>query len=200
MSTLDNLRKDAKRWLKALRNGDPSARQRLRLAHPSAPADPGLRDIQHALARERGHAHWRALKAAAIERDAAATAATPERSADDSLVSDFLQFACWDHHVHGRGDYAAAEASAMRLLTRHPELATANLYTAIVCGELETAQHIIDGRAAARRREGRTTRMGTAALSLLRATPDRGAARSIARDGGRATRSGRQPQRVLHGR
>ena len=76
MSTLDNLRKDAKRWLKALRNGDPSARQRLRLAHPSAPADPGLRDIHHALARERGHAHWRALKAAAVERDAAATAAT----------------------------------------------------------------------------------------------------------------------------
>jgi ankyrin repeat protein len=144
VSTLDNLRKEAKRWLKALRNGDPSARQRLRLAHPSAPADSGLREIQHALARERGHAHWRALKAAALERDtAAAAAATPERSAHDARVSDFLQFACWDHHVHGRGDYGDAEASAMRLLTRHPELATATLYTAIVCGELETAQQII---------------------------------------------------------
>ena len=143
MSTLDNLRKDAKRWLKALRQGDPAARQRLRLAHPSAPADPGLRDLQHALARERGHAHWRALKAAALERDAAAAAATPEPTHSTSLVSDFLQFACWDHHRHGRGDYADAEASAMRLLTRHPELATATLQTAIVCGELETVQQTI---------------------------------------------------------
>ena len=30
MTTLDNLRKAAKRWLKALRDGDPEARARLR--------------------------------------------------------------------------------------------------------------------------------------------------------------------------
>ena len=64
MSSLDNLRKEAKRWLKALRAGDPDARARLRQAWPDAPAAPGLRDIQHALARERGHESWVALKAA----------------------------------------------------------------------------------------------------------------------------------------
>jgi len=51
VTTLDNLHKSAKRWLKALRTNDPDARKRLALAYPAAPADPVLRDIQHALAR-----------------------------------------------------------------------------------------------------------------------------------------------------
>jgi ankyrin repeat protein len=55
---LDNLRKLAKRWLKALRARDRDAESRLRRAHPSAPAAPGLRDVQHALARERGYESW----------------------------------------------------------------------------------------------------------------------------------------------
>ena len=55
MTTLDNLRKTAKRWLKALRDGDAEARARLVRAYPGAPEQPTLRDVQHALARERGH-------------------------------------------------------------------------------------------------------------------------------------------------
>ena len=42
-TSLENLRKDAKRWLKALRAGDPAARARLKAAWPKPPADPGLR-------------------------------------------------------------------------------------------------------------------------------------------------------------
>ena len=64
MTTLDNLRKAAKRWLKALRDGDADARTRLARAYPTAPEPPTLRDVQHALARERGHASWIALKKA----------------------------------------------------------------------------------------------------------------------------------------
>ena len=64
MSTLDNFKKEAKRWLKALRANDPQARERLRAAYPQAPAKPGLRDVQHALAREHGHASWIALTTA----------------------------------------------------------------------------------------------------------------------------------------
>ena len=63
-TTLDQLRKDAKRWLKALRAGDPGARARLKAAWPIAPPEPRLRDIQHALAREYGQESWIALKAA----------------------------------------------------------------------------------------------------------------------------------------
>jgi hypothetical protein len=51
-SSMETLKKEAKRWLKALRSGDREARSRLQRAYPSAPATPGLRDIQHALALE----------------------------------------------------------------------------------------------------------------------------------------------------
>ena len=64
MSTLNNLRKEAKHWLREVRRKNPGPQKRLRLAYPSAPAEPGLRDIQHALARERGYESWIALKAA----------------------------------------------------------------------------------------------------------------------------------------
>src|ERR1700730_12509693 len=61
VSTLDNLRKAAKRWLKALRDGDPSARARFVRAYPGGPEPPTRRDVQHALAREGGHESWVAL-------------------------------------------------------------------------------------------------------------------------------------------
>jgi hypothetical protein len=61
VTTLDNLRKSAKRWLKSLREGDREAHARLARAYPDAPKRPTLRDVQHALARERGHDSWIAL-------------------------------------------------------------------------------------------------------------------------------------------
>ncbi len=59
---LDSLKKEAKRWLNALRTGDRMARTRLERILPSVPADPTLRDVQHALAREHGFPGWLALK------------------------------------------------------------------------------------------------------------------------------------------
>ncbi len=71
MSNLEHLRKSAKRWLKELRSGDSAARERLLRAHPEAPAEPTLRDVQHALARERGFDGWIALKAVAEKEEPA---------------------------------------------------------------------------------------------------------------------------------
>ena len=51
-TSLDNLKKEAKRWLRALRTGDADARARFDRAYPQAPREPVLRDVQHALARE----------------------------------------------------------------------------------------------------------------------------------------------------
>jgi ankyrin repeat protein len=62
-SHLESLKKEAKRWLKDVRAGEADAVARLRRAYPDAPAEPGLRDVQHALARERGFDGWSALKA-----------------------------------------------------------------------------------------------------------------------------------------
>ncbi len=61
---LDNLKKEAKRWLKALRLNDAEALNRLTTIYPKAPAQPVLRDVQHALALEYGYSNWKALSAA----------------------------------------------------------------------------------------------------------------------------------------
>lgn len=77
-TSLHTLRKEAKRWLKALRANDRDARARFDHAYPAAPSDPVLRDVQHALAREYGHESWGALKQA-IEKPPVEGAAPPAR-------------------------------------------------------------------------------------------------------------------------
>jgi hypothetical protein len=61
-TTLDNLKREAKRWLKALRANVAQARARFVRAFPNAPDAPTLRDVQHALALEHGLPGWTALK------------------------------------------------------------------------------------------------------------------------------------------
>jgi hypothetical protein len=94
-NSVDNLRRDAKRWLRALRAHDQTARAHFDRAFPDGPHDPVLRDVQHALAREYGFASWRGLKEAVEQlggRNAAAatlrTAEEYERLAND-LVAAF---------------------------------------------------------------------------------------------------------------
>ena len=60
-SSLENLKKEAKRWLRALRDGDERAQARLKSAFPRAPAEPTLREVQRALALEHGCQGWIAL-------------------------------------------------------------------------------------------------------------------------------------------
>ena len=62
-SSLENLRREAKRWLKALRAGDTRAIARLRELLPEAGDAATLRDVQHALALEHGFAGWPLLRA-----------------------------------------------------------------------------------------------------------------------------------------
>ena len=153
MNTLDNLRKAAKRWLKALRANDPDARARIDRACPGAPAEPGLRDVQHALARERGHESWKAM----IEARPASTGASLEPTGgatDGERVATFLEFACWDHHVHGKGDHRMHDRAAWRLLGQHREIARDSLYTAVVCGEVEEVHRLLAERPDAARERG----------------------------------------------
>lgn len=70
---LESLKKEAKRWLAALDAHDTAARERLRRATPDAPAQPTLRDVQHALAIECGYRGWAELKAHRLAAGAAAT-------------------------------------------------------------------------------------------------------------------------------
>src|SRR5262249_15673387 len=68
-TSVDNLRKDARRWLRALRAGDPAARARLERVRPDAPLHTVLRDVQHALALEHGQESWIALTRAVTPPD-----------------------------------------------------------------------------------------------------------------------------------
>lgn len=94
--SLESLKKEAKRWLEALRTTPPDADARLRLerAVPNAPPAPTLRDVQHALARELGFSGWAALKSAlelevARDREAGQRAYTHYESAADALLDAY---------------------------------------------------------------------------------------------------------------
>src|SRR5438034_11557598 len=91
-SSLEGLKKEAKRWLKALRAGDAEARRRLDSVDPRAPATPALRDVQHALAREHGMESWTAVRSA-LEDLALARRSHAER------LADFLELACLHYGV-----------------------------------------------------------------------------------------------------
>jgi ankyrin repeat protein len=139
-STLENLKKEAKRWLKALRANGGEARVRLERAHPDAPAEPGLRDVQYALAREHGLAGWSALKRR-----------LEDRAFDDNRLAElaalFLENACADPILaNGPAAHSRRSQSALRILTHHPEIARYSIHTAVVCGDLEEVERLLKER------------------------------------------------------
>jgi len=126
----ERLRKEAKRWLKALRAGDEAARVRLEraLQRPASAPEPGLRAVQHALAREQGCESWAELR----EREELAAWSA---AGSKTLIAELLRSGC----VFSGGplDLPSKWRRAERIRARHPELARANLHTAVLCGELE---------------------------------------------------------------
>jgi len=87
--SLENLRKSARRWLKALRAADADAHARLKRADPNAPSSPALRDVQHALAREHGHQSWIDLRRA-LDGGNGQSAAAPDADQYDSVAKDVV--------------------------------------------------------------------------------------------------------------
>jgi hypothetical protein len=82
-TTLDNLRREARRWLKALREDNPEARERFERAYPKHTGTPVLRDVQHALAREHGFENWKELKLAVQQAARSRTSEAYEQAARD---------------------------------------------------------------------------------------------------------------------
>ena len=87
---LERLRKEAKRWLAALRAGDAAARARLERAVPGAPSAPTLRGVQHALAREHGFDGWTALKRS-VEQAAASAGGARALSLYELMAEALLE-------------------------------------------------------------------------------------------------------------
>lgn len=143
-SSLDTLRRQAKRWLGEIRAGDADAHARFLRVHSPPPSGAGLRDVQHALAREHGFSSWNELKIALADLTAAA------RSLDQQL-EEFLEYAClrygirpgtteWDRLYN---DHPTRPRHAARLLSRNPHLAKASIHAAVVSGDLaEVERHL----------------------------------------------------------
>ncbi|HEY2019393.1 MAG TPA: hypothetical protein VGH38_38055 [Bryobacteraceae bacterium] len=89
-TTLENLKREAKRWLRALRENDAEARERLRRAYPKVSGHPVLRDVQHALACEHGFENWKELKLAVGAAPAAPPGLPHTGEEYQSAAQDFV--------------------------------------------------------------------------------------------------------------
>jgi hypothetical protein len=110
-TTIDTLRKEAKRWLKALREMDADARARLVRAYPEAPVRPALRDVQHALAREYGRESWPALKLAVEESAGGRETRKPDEY--EAMARDFVLAFERDEAALGRLNAACDRAFSL---------------------------------------------------------------------------------------
>ncbi|MGO4209696.1 hypothetical protein AB4043_02560, partial [Terriglobus sp. YAF25] len=86
-TSLDNLRREAKRWLAALRAQDSAALERFTHAHPKQTGTIVLRDVQHALAREFDFAGWSELKLAIQETAKSRTLSMHQQAAVDFVAA-----------------------------------------------------------------------------------------------------------------
>ncbi|MCG8588962.1 MAG: ankyrin repeat domain-containing protein [Proteobacteria bacterium] len=137
-SSLESLRKQAKRWLRELRRGDAAALQRLERVLPRHSTPPVLREVQQALAREQGLASWAELRE---QRELEALAA----SGRHELLQVFLEHACIFTPPR---DFPSKWRRAERIHARHPELATASIHSAVVCGEVGHVRRLLDAEPA----------------------------------------------------
>ncbi|UOK73338.1 ankyrin repeat domain-containing protein [Ancylobacter polymorphus] len=126
-TSVESLRKEAKRWLRALHAPSPAAANRFRAAWPDGPAEPLLRHVQHALAREYGCESWVALRQE-IEQLARAGGSNADR------VKQLLRHG-WD------GDPALAR----HVLDRYPAIARDSIFTAAASGNLAEVRRRLAG-------------------------------------------------------
>jgi ankyrin repeat protein len=118
--------------LKALREGDAEARERLRRVLPDAGVELALREVQHALALEHGLNGWAALKEALADR--ALARRSPSERADDFLA---------------QATDRAGGPLAAHILRKHPDVARFSMHTAVVAGDLAEVERRLAGDASA---------------------------------------------------
>lgn len=138
---LDQLRKQAKELLRAARAAEPTALTRFRILPSLAQAGDdalaharlALHDAQSVIAREHGFPSWNALR----ERVEELTLGF------DDAVREFVEAA-----TDGRS------TRALRLLALHPRIAGASFHTALVLGDVATADSHLSRRPALARESG----------------------------------------------
>ena len=137
-TTLETLRKEAKRRRKSIAAGDPVTLAGFRAVFPNHDGQPSLREVQQMLAREYGFVSWAALKHELEDR----------ARSHEERVRLFLEKSV---HRYGTdpatlkwGDYErdgpARGALAARLLAAHPQIARENMHTAVAAHDLDAVR------------------------------------------------------------
>ena len=195
---LDQLRKQAKDWLRRGRSGDPEALGLLRQLHPRGEelaADPSrlrLADAQLALARAYDFPSWPKLREHL--RMVEPWRRNPHRLGERTDPADeLLRLACLTYGA----DDGVRPARAAALLQENPELAGANIFTAAAdrVGAPPSPVHRRGPRGG--RHRGRAAPVAAPAVPVLQPDPGR-SARTVQPGLCRAAaRRGRRPERRL---
>ncbi len=112
-STLDNLKREAKRWLKVLRENEPEARERFARAYPKHTGTAVLRDVQYALAREHGFEDWKELRLAVQQAARSRTSEAYEQAARDFVDAYKGDAAALDRlNLHYSRSFSSADLKA----------------------------------------------------------------------------------------
>lgn len=143
-SSLDALKKEAKRWLKALRAHDAKALARLQRVLPGADATAGLREIQQALAREHGADSWATLKLHLAD-EALARRTHAER------LAEFLEYAILNYGIPlgtprwepSYPDDPSRREYAARILSKHPEIVRGSIHAAVLSGDVAEVERLL---------------------------------------------------------
>ena len=152
---LDQLRKQAKDWLRRGRSGDPEALDLLRQLHPRGeqlatdPSQLKLADAQLALARAYDFPSWPKLREHV--RRVEPWRRNPHRLGNQTDPADeLLRLACLTYGADDR----TRPARATDMLTEHPELAGATIYTAAATGSVSHLRRFLVADPAAALTEG----------------------------------------------
>jgi len=140
-SSLETLRGEARRWLKALNAEDPRALARFRAVYPDYAGIAKLRQVQHALAREYGLASWAALKQEIEDR--ARSSAERVRLFLEKSVNRYGTEPATQKWGSYEPDRPSRGALAARLLARNPEIARDSIHTAVAAHDLNAVRSFL---------------------------------------------------------
>lgn len=143
-SSLESLKRQARRWLKALRANDSSALDRLQRALPGSNISAGLRDVQQALAREHGADSWATLKLQLADE-------ALSRRTHSERVEEFLEHAILNYGIPPGApkwdptypDHPSRREYAARILNKHPEIVRGSIHAAVLSGDVAEVQRLI---------------------------------------------------------
>jgi uncharacterized protein len=130
----EHLKKQARQLLHAFRADDAAAKQLVTNLHPKPESFSGLRDAQLVIARQYGCQDWELLMQA-VEIQKLVSATRKEQA------EQLVQLACLRY---GGDDRAWRHANANALLMEVPELVDANLWCALVAGNLTAVKRHLD--------------------------------------------------------